>query len=149
MPPQATELKSGPQTTTFTWRWGPSVLGELDVPSGFTADTWNYREGILTTLKYRDGSSIVLQKGFMYRIPMFQDPEYILDSSEKDSTKIVRKGHHKGKTEVWSEVDYLSPMKTPDRSILGAVGPNLGYEHVPRKLGKEFAGALLSFRPPQ
>jgi hypothetical protein len=146
-PPQATEVKLVPRTTTFTWSWGTSVLGELEVPSGFTADTWNYKEGILTTLKYRDGSSIVLQKGFMYRIPMFQDSEYILDTSEKESDKTVRRGHYKGKAEVWGEVDYRSPMKAPDPSILGAVGPNLGYEHVPRKLEREFASALLSFRP--
>ncbi len=150
-PPQQAESKLEPKTTTFSWRWGTTALGEIDVPAGFTPDTWNYREGILTTLKYRDGSSIVLQKGFMYRIPMFQDPEYVLDSSETDATKTVRKGHYNGKTKVWGEVDYQSPLKTPhsDKSILGAVGPNLGYEHVPRRLAKEFAGALQSFRPPQ
>jgi hypothetical protein len=32
-------------------------------------------------LRYQDGASIVLQVGGMYRLPLFQDPEYKLVSS--------------------------------------------------------------------
>jgi hypothetical protein len=146
---QITEQELQTQKETFTWRYGASVLGEIDVPAGFTADTWNYTEGIVTTLKYADGSSILLQKGFMYRIPMFQDAEDILDSTKEQATKTIRRGHYKGKTDRWGEVDYKSPVKTVQPGFFGAVAPNLGYAHVPRKKAKEFADALLSFRLPE
>jgi hypothetical protein len=148
-PLQKAEHSLPPKTETFTWRYGSSVLGEIDVPAGFSADTWNYREGIVTTLKYADGSSIVLQKGFMYRIPMFQDAEDVLDSTEQQTARTMRRGHYKGKTNRWGEVDYKSPVKTSQPGFLGAVGPNLGYANVPRKKAKEFADALESFRLPE
>jgi len=88
------EPKQPPQTEKFVWRYGGRDLGTLDVPPGFTADTENYKEGIVTRLCHPDGSCFVLQRGFMYRIPMFQDPEQILDSSEKMSGKTVRRGHY-------------------------------------------------------
>jgi hypothetical protein len=141
--------KQPPQTEKFVWRYGGHELGTLDVPRGFTADTENYREGIVTRLRYRDGSCFVLQRGFMYRIPLFQDPEHILDSSEKMSSKTVRRGHYSDKSEVWGEVDY-APRKSvhPGASLFEIVSPNLGYEHVPVGLGKDFARAIDSFVPP-
>jgi len=98
-----------PQTEKFVWRYGGHELGTLAVPRGFTAETENYREGIVTRLRYPDGSCFVLQRGFMYRIPLFQDPEHILDSSEKISGKTVRRGHYSDKPEVWGEVWTMHP----------------------------------------
>jgi hypothetical protein len=121
------------QTERFVWRYGAHEFGTLDVPSGFTADTENYTEGIVTRLHYADGSCIVLQRGFMYRIPMFQDPEHILDSSRRINKKAVRRGHYANKPEVWGEDDF---------GLL-----NLGFAHVPRIRRREFASAIESFLP--
>jgi len=132
---------------TFVWRYGTNEFGSLAVPSDFTADTENYREGIVTRLHYRDGSCIVLQSGFLYRIPMFQDPEHILDSSKKLIAKTVRRGHYDHKTEVWGEDDYAPRKPTHQGSLLETISPNLGFEHVPRGRGREFARALESFVP--
>jgi len=140
---------SGPtkpvQTEKFVWRYGARELGTLDVPSGFTADTENYREGIVTRLRYADGSCVLLQRGFMYRIPMFQDPEDILDSSKKLNDKTARRGHYSHEPEVWGEDDYAPSRPTHEGSLLETISPNLGFEHVPRGRGKEFARAIESF----
>src|SRR5580698_3978505 len=103
---QASRPTKSVQTERFVWQYGTHELGTLDVPSGFTADTENYREGIVTRLRYPDGSCLVLQRGFMYRIPMFQDPEHISDFSKKLIDKTVRRGHYDHKPEVWGEDDY-------------------------------------------
>lgn len=146
---QVPEPKQSQQTEKFVWSYGGRKLGTLDVPRGFTADTENYTEGIVTRLHYTDGSIILLQRGFMYRVPLFQDPEHILDSSKKTSDKTVRRGHHSGKTEVWGEVDYaLRKSVHPGASLLEVVSPNLGYAHVPIGRGRDFARALESFVPP-
>lgn len=137
------------QTELFVWRYNGSILGFLDVPRGFTSDTDNYREGIVTTLHYPDGSSIILQRGFMYRIPLFQDEKDVLDSSAVKSGTTVRRGHYKGKRECWGEIDYKPPVKTVEKAFLGIIGPNLGYAHVPRKRADEFFRALESFRLPE
>jgi hypothetical protein len=134
------------QTEKFVWRYGVHSLGALEVPTGFTAETENYREGIVTRLRYKDGSCLVLQRGFMYRIPMFQDREHIQDSSQKMSTKTVRRGHYAGRAEVWAEVDYAARKPVhPGASVLELVSPNIGYEHVPHGRRTDFAKALESF----
>jgi hypothetical protein len=134
------------QTEKFVWRYGARELGTFYVPTGFTAETENYREGIVTHLRYPDGSCLVVQRGFMYRIPMFQDPEHVLDSSEKLDAKMVRSGHYADKAEVWGEVDYAPRRPTrPNASIFDTLSPNLGYEHVPRRRGEEFARALATY----
>jgi hypothetical protein len=99
-------------------------------------------------LRYPDGSRFVLQRGFMYRIPLFQDPEHILDSSEKMSGETVGRGHYSDKPEVWGEVDYTNRKSDhPGASLFEIDSPNLGYEHVPVGRGQDFARALDSFVP--
>src|SRR5271166_3730008 len=141
--PQAHRPTQSTPTEKFVWRYGTHEFGTIEVPTGFTPETENYREGIVTRLRYHDGSCFVLQRGFMYRIPMFQNPEHILDASRKLSIKTVRRGHYAGKAEVWGEVDY-APRKPADAgaSMFERVSPNIGYEHVPNGRGKEFAKAL-------
>jgi hypothetical protein len=147
--PQVNEQKLPTRTEKFVWRYGSHELGTLEVPNGFIANTENYTEGIVTRLRYPDGSCFVLQRGFMYRIPLFQDPENILDFSKKKIDRTIRRGHYKNKTEVWGEVDYTSPkLGHPEASIFEMISPNIGYEHVPRGRSKEFVKALESFSPP-
>jgi hypothetical protein len=130
----------------FVWRYGAHELGSFYVPTGFTAETENYREGIVTRLRYADGSCLVFQRGFMYRIPMFQDPEHVLDHSEKLDAETVRSGHYANKAEVWGEVDYAQRRPTqPNASLFDTLAPNLGYEKVPRRRRKEFAKALETY----
>jgi hypothetical protein len=77
-----------PQSTTetFVWKMRGQIIGRLSVPKGPVdlkdktprlgrVEVYDYREGIVTTLRYQDGASIVLQTGGMYRLRMFQDPE--------------------------------------------------------------------------
>jgi hypothetical protein len=124
-------------------------LGVLDVPIGFSADTWNYKEGIVTTLSYKDGSSIVLQRGLMYRIPMFQDPEDVVDSSIEGNERTMRKGHYKRGNKRWGEINYriLPRANSRTSSSIGGFPLNLGYAHVLPKREPAFSKAIASFRP--
>jgi hypothetical protein len=137
------------ETESFVWKYGNITFGTLQVPSGFTDETQNYTEGIVIRLHYPDGSCFLFQRGGMYRVPMFQDPEHIVDFSRKVSERTIRRGHYKGRSEVWGEVNYNLQIKSnyPLTSLFELFGPNIGYEHVPGKRAQEFARALESFRP--
>lgn len=123
----AQKIASFPKTETFVWRYDTLTLGSLEVPTGYTAETENYLEGIVTRLSYPDGSSLVLQKGGLYRIPMFQDPEHVLDSSKPEEARTVRRGHYRGRSRCWGEIDF-APSKTDvaGKSVLSIFPPKPG-----------------------
>jgi len=64
-------------TEPFAVRWNDLGVVRLQVPSGFKIESHNYKEGILTTLSYADGSRLLLDPGGMYPIShLFHDPAY-------------------------------------------------------------------------
>jgi hypothetical protein len=132
----------------FVWRYGGYVIGRLSVPAGFTAETYNYREGIVTTLCYTDGASIILQVGGMYRLPLFQGPDYKLVSSTELPGKRIRVGYIAGATLLWRE-DNFKPEKRSGNTvgIESVFPPNVGYARVPQARRAEFDYALDSFVP--
>jgi hypothetical protein len=67
---------------------------------------------------------------------MFQDAEHTLESSVEQPEKTLRKGHYKGRKDRWAEINWR------------AVGPSIGYAHVPHKPAAEFNNALNSFHLP-
>ena len=75
----AQESKQGLEP--FIWKYGRVVHGRLWVPPGFKEETRNYKEGIVTYLRYADSSYIMLQHGGMFRVPMFDEPEYNLQAT--------------------------------------------------------------------
>ena len=106
-------------TEPFAVRWNDWVL-RLQVPSGFRIESKNYKEGILTTLSYSDGSRLLLDPGGMYPISMlFHDPAYESASSVNLGPKVTRSGRITGTRLYWREDSYrmkdtigrdLSPM---------------------------------------
>lgn len=45
------------QTATreeFVWQYAGHTIGRLRVPTGFAIGTYNYKEGIVTTLRFSD-----------------------------------------------------------------------------------------------
>ena len=146
--PLAQGAKHCTKIKSFVWIYGNSDLGTLRVPTGFRAETENYREGIVTRLRYPDGSYLMFQKGGMYRVPMFQDPQDILDFSKVEDATTIRRGHYRG-GRCWGEVNY-SPVNAgaSGKSFLSLFPPNLGYANVPCKRADEFFEALRSFRYP-
>src|SRR5689334_7231312 len=76
----------------FVWRHGEARIGCLTVPAGFKVENYDYREGIITTLVYQDGSRITLQSGGMYSLPLFKGGEYVLIATEEMPAKTVRVG---------------------------------------------------------
>ncbi len=137
-----------PQATPgneFVWQNRDHIIGRLTVPTGFAIETDDYREGTVTTLRYADGATIVLQSGGMYRVPMFQDSDHKLTSSKELATKTIRVGQI-GSERCWRE-DNFKPRKVTGKSVSLAVlfPPNVGYTRVPRVRRGEFDRALDSF----
>ena len=139
------QIASGEQ---FVWAHGDRLIGRLNVPKGFMTETYDYREGIVTTLRYADGSFIVLQAGGMYRVPLFQDKEHRLVSSKELSAKTVRIGRFVDTSLCWREDNYKRGKLNAD-----AVGwfalfpPNIGYGKVSPTQRAEFDRSLDSFVP--
>jgi len=101
-------------------------------------EVYDYREGIVTTLRYQDGAYILLQSGGMYRIPLFQCPEYKLFSSTEHDRKTARTGRFTEGDRLWREDNYKP------RAASGWP-PNIGYAKVQPKQRIEFDAALDSF----
>jgi hypothetical protein len=142
-------VAEGPQiaTQTFIWKHGNQIIGRLSVPVGPAVEVYDYREGIVTTLRYRDGSSIVLQVGGMYRVPLFQEPDYKLVSSTESDTKTVRIGRSGDGDLHWREDNY-KPKKLvggTGSSYFAAWPPNIGYSRVRAERQAEFDNTLNSF----
>jgi hypothetical protein len=136
----------------FIWQYAGRVIGRLTVPAGFVVDTYNYREGIVTTLRYDDGAYLVLQSGFMYRVPMFQDPDHKLGSSTELEAKTIRVGQLAGSTLCWRE-DNFKHKKIRRKTVVNGktvslfmvIPPNIGYARVAQGRRADFDRALDSF----
>jgi len=134
------------QAEDLVWKYGAIRMGHLNVPAGFKVENYNYREGIVTTLVYQDGSRITLQSGGMYSLPLFQGAEYILISSTELDGKTVRVGRS-ANGETWWREDEYSPKKANTKriSLLALFPPNVGYSGVPTMRRSVFDRALDSF----
>jgi hypothetical protein len=134
-------------TETFVWRHGDQIIGRLSVPRRPAVEVYDYREGIVTTLRYHDGASIVLQAGGMYRVPLFQGPEYKLLSSTESDTKTVRIGRSGSELHLHWREDNYKPKKVTDArfSYLAIWAPNIGYSNARSERQVEFDNALNSF----
>ena len=137
-----------PATTTeeFAWKYGGRLIGRLTVPKGFVVETYNYREGIVTTLRYPDGAHILLQVGGMYRIPLFQGADHDLISTTELDKKTIRVGRFASAELYWREDNY-KPKKTSGKpiSLLALFPPNVAYAKVSSVRRAEFDQALDSF----
>jgi len=136
----------GSQGPEFIWTHGGQTIGRLKAPQGYSSETYNYREGIVTKLRYADGSYIILQCGLMYRVPLFQDQENRLISSIDLAKKTIRIGKYVTSRLRWREDDY-KPRKPVGEgvSLLTPIAPNIGYANVRPEKRDEFDKALDSF----
>jgi hypothetical protein len=130
----------------FVWKHGGVRIGRLSVPAGFKIEIHDYREGVVTTLRYEDGSRITLQSGGMFRLPLFQGEEYALISSTDLDSKTVRVGRSTSGGLCWREDNY-KPKKATGKhiSMLALFPPNVGYSKVQSARRSEFDHALDSF----
>ena len=136
------------QAEEFVWKYGAIRIGRLNVPAGFKVENYNYREGVVTTLAYQDGSRITFQSSGMYSLPLFHGAEYILISSSESDAKIVRVGRSANGYSCWREDNYR-PKKAigPRISLLALFPPNVGYSGVQTPRRSVFDRALDSFIP--
>ena len=130
----------------FVWQHGGTRIGRLAVPAGFKVENYDYREGIVTTLVYQDGSRITLQSGGMYGLPLFKGAEYTLISTEELPAKTVRVGRAANGTTCWRDDHYRPKTANGERiSLLALFPPNVGYSRVPHVRRSDFDRALDSF----
>ena len=81
----------------------------------------------------------------MYRVPLFQGPEYKLLSTTESDTKTVRIGRS-GSELHWREDNYRPKKVTDTRfSHLAVWAPNIGYSKARAERQVEFDNALNSF----
>jgi hypothetical protein len=133
-------------TENFIWKAGNHAIGRLSIPKGFSVELYDYREGTVTTLRYRNGAHIVLQVGGMYSLPLYQGPEYKLISLREEESKTTRLGRFADSELRWREDDYKA-KKVEGRqfSLLAIWAPNIGYAKVTHDQQAEFDKALDSF----
>jgi hypothetical protein len=135
----------GAPAEEFVWQHAGHTHGRLTVPSGFTVETHNYFEGIVTTLRYSDGAYIILQSGGMYRIPLFQDPEHKLLSITEQASKTVRVGRFDLPESCWRVDNFKRKVSGETVTPRDLFRLNVGYAKVPPARRAEFDRALDSF----
>lgn len=140
--------KSQDEFVLYSWKYETSNLfGTMKVPKGFTENTRNYREGIITHLTYSDGSVIILNRGLMMQLPFFDGADYIVsekcekwgDAERKDTLihQVFRRGKAKGKDLYWREENTF--MRRLPYKL------NIAYEKVPKERVDLFNQALDSY----
>jgi len=131
---------------SYTWQYNGRILGTIKIPRGYRHDeTENYVEGIVTHIRYGDGSTIILQKGGMYLVPMLQAPEYMLNKTEAQSDRKIRRGKIKveGEEMIWRE-DNFTRVESP-KNFWEMFPPNIAFDKVPKDRVKLFNESLDSF----
>lgn len=120
------------------FRWGG--VGSIEVPKRFKQDYYNYREGHIYTLKYKDKSFIQLHWGGMMRLPLLQETEgFIIEKTQNFDDKIVRCGKRKDKKLYWCEVNFKRKQDM-------VFPPNIAFVDVKKEKLELFMEALKSFK---
>jgi hypothetical protein len=119
----------------------------IGVPPGYSAETNNYREGIVTRLKYPDSSCIVLQHGGMYTVPMLYQIQYVVASKENRDDRTVRIGSIDKTDRFWREDNLKPRIAQGDQTVsfFDVFPPNIAYEQVSRGKVDLFNQSLDSF----
>ena len=119
--------------------------GSLAVPSGFTIDRKNYKEGEITTLKYPDGSRIILHCGGMMNLPLLSGTHYLPSTTRHTALRDEIVGHTGNL--YWREDDYV--RQKPHGKFISFVEmfpPDIAYDKVPFERKKNFDLARDSFK---
>jgi hypothetical protein len=135
------------ELVSYRWSYQGTVHGTIQVPPGYKEQTENYGEGIVTHLRYPDGSYIILQHGGMYAIPMLRDSEYLVSKVDEDTNRKVRRGPVATTPLRWRE-DNLKrdPQKRNQiHPLFYMFPPNIAYDKVRKDKGDVFDKALDSF----
>ncbi len=128
----------------YVWKYEESILlEEVEVPVKFKEETRNYREGIISYLKYKDDSYIILHRGGMMKLPFFAERDgYTTETKEEFADRTVRCGKSKNKQLYWCEVNF---RRTAETIKAGLPFPsNFAFDKVKKKNLKLFKEALNS-----
>jgi hypothetical protein len=131
----------------YQWSYSGKLHGTIRVPPGYSAETYNYREGIVTHLRYPDSSCIILQHGGMYTVPMLYQAQYVVANKENRDDRMLRIGSI-GRTDRFWREDNLKPRKAQGDQLVSffdVFPPNIAYEQVPKGRIDLFNQSLDSF----
>lgn len=151
MPAALFGQRADAELVTYMWQYNGHVSGTIKVPAGYRSDeTKFYGHGIVTTIKYSNGSTIILQTGRSYQVPMFQEEEYVVADTEDRAGRKIRRGGLKGTDLFWREdnLQHDRPLISPDGSQinLGGYGlPNIAFDKVPGDKVELFNKSLDTF----
>jgi len=87
----------------------------------------------------------------MYRVPMLQDLEYLINKTEERVDRVVRTGTIKGSERLWREDNLKErpvdrrPGNEGSHSLFSLFPPNIAYDNVPNDKRELFDKALNSF----
>jgi len=131
--------KADDQLVTFTWRNRSRELGTITIPPGYTEQTRASGESVRTTLKYKDGSYIVLRFGGVSTQPLFGEPDHQISEERTLSQLVIREGKVRNTKLFWREQNSYGVLPSTDT----------GFTNVPRDRFWLFMEALRSFRTPE
>lgn len=128
---------------TFTWKWHTTIFTTLQVPAGYKEETENYKEGIITYLRYADGSYIILHRGGMMSLPLLKEPKYGVSKIEELDDRISRQGKMQNTDLFWRE----DKLKRSDGKGNGLqlLSPNIAFSNVPKNRVELFNQSLNSY----
>jgi hypothetical protein len=128
--------KADDQLVTFRWKNKSRELGTIAVPSGYKEETRASGESVRTTLKYEDGSYIVLHVGGVIKQPLFSEPDHQISEQRTLSQLVIREGKVRNTKLFWREQNSYGVSPATDT----------GFTNVPRDRFWLFMEALRSFR---
>ncbi len=120
------------ELTKFTWLCGKDTLGVINIPPNFKINNWQYGEGLVTTLTYKDSSRIILHFGGTIHLPLLDTPFYKVINIKRHKDKTIRKGIVDDSNLFWCEYNFKDLV-------------NIAYAEVPNSKIKLFNSALSSF----
>lgn len=128
----------------YNWKYGETILlDNVKVPTNYKEETNNYREGIISYLKYKDGSYIVFHRGGMMQLPFFAERKnYLTESKEEFEDRTFQCGKSKNQKLYWCEVNF---KRTPETIKVGIPFPsNFGFDKVKKKTLELYKNSLKS-----
>ena len=79
---------------------------QLKIPKKYKQHHWYYGEGVVTTLLFSDSCQITLHIGFQMKVPLLDEPEFIVEEKCELDEFRIRKGISKKSKLYWEEHNY-------------------------------------------
>ena len=79
---------------------------ELHIPKNFEQKNWYCGEGVITKLLFSDSCLVTLHFGFTMKIPLLDEPEYLIKDKGENENYTYRNGINKETKLFWEEFNF-------------------------------------------